>query len=328
VLVALTDSCGRHHTYLRLAVTDRCNLRCHYCMPEEGVRRSAADLLSDDEIVHLAGLFARLGLVKLRLTGGEPALRPGLADLVARLTALPGLRTVSMTTNGLLLFEQAASLRRAGLAPDGLNVSLDSLRPDRFRAITGYDRLADALAGLVAARQAGFSPLKLNVVVMGGLNDDELCDFVAFALAHHLNVRFIEYMPFPGNRWEPGRLVRYETMRDAIAARYQLLPVAETRGVAKDFRLADAPGLVSFITPLSAGFCHSCTRLRLTADGALKTCLFHPAEVSLRDLLRRGAEEEELITAIRAAVAMKPAAHPPVEELVRSHCRSMAEIGG
>lgn len=328
-MTALTDSFGRPHRYLRLAVTDQCNLRCSYCRPAETATRAAGDLLTDDEIVSAARLFVHLGVTKLRLTGGEPTLRPDLPVLVARLAALPGLRTVAMTTNGLLLPGLAGPLREAGLATSGLNVSLDSLRRERAHYITGLDRLPDALAGLAAAQRAGFAPLKLNVVVMRGVNDDEICDFVAFAVTRDLNVRFIEYMPFRGNHWEHGRFVSYAEMRERIAARYILLPApADNGAVAKDFDIAGSPGKVSFIAPLSASFCETCSRLRLTADGALQTCLFHPPELSLRDLLRAGASHEELVTALGAAVAAKAHGHPPVEELLRAPARSMVEIGG
>jgi len=329
VTATFTDSFGRQHTYLRLAVTDRCDLRCHYCMPPQPAWRAPEELLTDDEIVGAVSLFAGLGITKVRLTGGEPTVRPGLIALVARLASVPGIHTLGMTTNGLRLPEMAALLRDAGLSTTALNVSLDSLRPDRYRRITGSDTFPEALAGLAAAQQAGFAPLKLNVVVMRGVNDDELGDFVAFAVERDLNVRFIEYMPFPGNQWEAARFVSAAEMRATISAHYRLEAAPPANGaVAKGYRVVGAAGLVSFITPLSDDFCAACRRLRLTADGAVKTCLFHPAEFSLRELLRRGEPEDKIIAALRLALATKPERHPPAEALVRMHARSMVEIGG
>lgn len=323
----LVDRFGRAHTYLRIAVTDRCNLRCVYCTPATGVARCAPEaLLTVAEIVRVARLLVSLGIRKIRLTGGEPTLRPGIDRLVAQLAALPGLETLAMTTNGVLLPGQAAALRASGLM--ALNVSLDTLREERYARIAGHPGLPRVLAGIQEALAAGFVPLKLNVVVMGGINADELLDFVAFTADQPVNVRFIEYMPFPGNQWQAARFVSYPAMKQAITSRYPLVPLDDAAGVAKRFQVPGFQGTVSFITPLSAAFCAHCDRLRLTADGSLKTCLFHPAEADLRPALRDGTPDAALADQIRRAVGRKLPGHRPVADLVAGGDRSMLQIGG
>lgn len=266
---------------------------------------------------------------KLRVTGGEPTVRPGIADLVARLAALPELETLGLTTNGVLLRELAPQLRKAGLSAHGLNVSLDTLRPERFAQLTGQDQLAEVRAGIEAALAAGFAPVKVNVVVMAGVNDDELEAFVELARERPLHIRFIEYMPFKDNGWEGAAALPYRAMLEQIARSYQLIPrLGRARQVAKEYAIPGFAGAVGFITALSDDFCRGCNRLRLTADGALKTCLFHPSEVSLRDLMRAGADDATLASAIRAALRNKPSGHPPAEELRTGNDRFMIEIGG
>jgi cyclic pyranopterin phosphate synthase len=309
-------------------VTDRCNLRCRYCAPQDFIWRKREEILSYEEICRVAGLLVEMGVRKIRLTGGEPTVRRGIEGLVARLAKLPGLETLAMTTNGVLLGEKALALRAAGLA--GLNVSLDTLKREKFLEITGEDRFQEVMAGIEAALAAGFVPLKLNVVVMAGVNDDELCDFVEFARARPVNLRFIEYMPFKGNRWERAAFLSHLGMMDLLRQRYLLIPSPEAAAdtQARAFRVDGVPGTIGFVTPLSAHFCQACTRLRLTADGAIKACLLHPAEVNLRGLLREGASDHALSEAIRGAVAGKLACHPPLAELAVAGNRSMIEIGG
>jgi len=324
----LTDGFGRPHSYLRIAVTDRCNLRCVYCMPAADFRwRPRPEILSLEEIVRIAGLMVGLGIDKIRLTGGEPTVRDNIEWLVAKLARLPGLKTLGMTTNGARLREKAHALRAAGL--QALNVSLDTLRPNRFIEITKRDRLADVLAGIDTAIDAGFRPLKINVVVLKGVNDDELCDFAELARAKPVNVRFIEFMPFAGNRWQRERVVPWSTAKGIIEEHHALTPrVNGSSDVARDFDLPDAAGWISFISPLTAQFCGGCNRVRLTADGAIKSCLLRGAEVSLRDALRAGAGEDELAGLIRSALAGKDFAHPPECDLAESENRCMTAIGG
>jgi cyclic pyranopterin phosphate synthase len=324
----LVDRHGRKHTYLRLSLTDRCNLRCSYCMPPQGIDWTPrADILTEGEIVRLAGIFVGMGIDKIRLTGGEPLARRDIGRIVERLGALPGLKTLAMTTNGISLAERAAPLRTAGL--NNLTISLDTLRRDRFKEIAKRDKFDAVMAGIEASLAAGFTPLKINVVAMRGVNDDEILDFVAWGRDRPINVRFIEYMPFPDNHWSKGGLMPYAEMRALISRRYQLIPlVGPLTDVGKDFRLAGHVGTVSFISSMTESFCGGCNRLRVTADGNIKSCLFQPAERSLRDAMRAGALDADVEALILQAVAGKQAAHPPMDQLMTMKNRNMIEIGG
>ena len=325
---ALTDRFGRVHTYLRISVTDRCNFRCVYCMPPEGIAwRPREEILTFEEIVRVARVFVRLGVAKLRLTGGEPTVRHGIESLIAALAAIPGLRTLAMTTNGFRLRENARTYREAGLT--GINVSLDSLQRDRFRQITRRDALSEVLAGLDAALAAGYEKVKLNTVVMAGVNDDELLDFVELARDRPLHVRFIEFMPFHDNGWSEGGVFPLARMREIIQKRHSLEPVpGEPNAVAREWRVPGFEGTIGFIASMTESFCSGCNRIRLTADGQVKSCLFSPAESNLRDLLRAGASDSEIEAHIRAALWLKPREHPPMEVLAALENRSMIEIGG
>jgi len=326
----LTDRFGRTHTYLRISVTDRCNLRCVYCLPAGGIlAKPKEEILTFQEIERVAQVFARLGIDKIRLTGGEPLVRKNLPELVHRLTSIEGIRTVGMTTNGVLLKPHIKELKRAGLR--SVNVSLDTLRPERFERIALRSHYGDIRAGIDAALEEGFMPLKVNMVVMGGVNDDELPDFVEMAKERPINVRFIEFMPFRANQWNAGTFVPYATMRERVAQRFELIPVAggiREGMVAKDFRIDGFVGSVGFITSMSDHFCESCNRLRLTANGSIKSCLFYSAEVNLRCAVRGGASDEVLEDMIRSAVILKPRQHPDMDDLVALENRSMIEIGG
>jgi cyclic pyranopterin phosphate synthase len=325
----LVDGWGRVHTYLRISVTDRCDLRCVYCMPPDGIaKRPRADLLTFDEIERVARLCARLGVTKIRLTGGEPLVRRDLPDLAARLAVLPGLGSLGLTTNGVRLRAHAAALRAAGVTH--LNISLDTLRPERFERIALRGHFDEVMAGIEAALAVGFARVKVNMVVMGGVNDDELAHVADLARARPLHVRFIEYMPFAFNRWDRATFVPYRTMLDALRRVHPLVPLARTdpSAVAREFTAPGFAGTVGFITSLSDHFCDACNRVRLTADGSIKTCLFHPAETNLRTALRSGAGDAELEGLLRAALRLKPDGHAPAEELVRLESRSMVAIGG
>jgi cyclic pyranopterin phosphate synthase len=322
------DRHGRRHSYLRISITDRCNLRCSYCMPPQGIDWTPRpDILTGDEIVRLGGIFVGLGIDKIRLTGGEPLTRRDVDRIAARLSALPGLRTLAMTTNGISLASRAQGLRDAGL--DALTISLDTLRRDRFREIARRDQFPAVMEGIEAALAAGFTPVKINCVVMRGVNDDEILDFVGWAKDRPINIRFIEYMPFRDNHWSKGGLMPYADMRALIARHYEMIPlVGDPTAVGKDFRLVGHSGTVSFVTSMTESFCGGCNRLRVTADGNIKSCLFHPAEKSLRDAMRSGADDGEIERLILLAVDGKPAAHPPIEELLTMDNRAMIEIGG
>lgn len=327
----LLDAFHRQHNYLRISVTDRCNLRCHYCMPAEGIMlKERTGILNFDEIVRLTRIFAGMGVKKVRLTGGEPLVRRNLPDLIARLAEIPHIKTVGMTTNGVLLPRYVAELKTAGLSR--LNVSLDSLRPERFAHISRRPHFHPVMKGIQAALDAGFSPLKINTVVMRGINDDELLDFVELVRNNPLNIRFIEYMPFKSNNWKKAGFIPYQEMKARISHKYSLRPgdglTGNAPGVARDYRIPGFRGQVSFISPISKHFCDSCSRLRLTAEGSLKTCLFSAAEVNLRDAIREGASNGQIQQIIQNGLQLKPWAHPSTEELLNTENRTMTEIGG
>jgi cyclic pyranopterin phosphate synthase len=323
----LVDGFGRAHTYLRISVTDRCNLRCVYCMPHEGLEwKKRNELLTYEEITRLAQIFTGMGVNKIRLTGGEPMVRKNLLSLVQKLGALPELKTLAMTTNATLLEAHAHELKKAGL--NAINISLDTFKAARFAEITRIDQLDNVLAGIDAAIACRFESIKLNMVVMAGVNDDEILDFAAFASRHKINVRFIEYMPFKDNQWTSNKVVTYKEILAQIKTRFAVEKKDdEPSAVAKDYAL-EGGGSVSFITSMSDSFCSTCNRLRLTADGSIKSCLFYPAEINLRDAMRAGASGSELKKMIHFALSQKPEAHPPAEEIAAGENRAMIEIGG
>jgi len=295
------DRLGRPLRNLRVSVTDRCNLRCEYCMPEEEyVWLARDDLLSFEEIAALVDVFASLGLDRVRLTGGEPLLRRGLPELVRLLAARPALRDLALTTNGILLREQAADLRRAGL--HRVTVSLDTLRPERFQALTRRDALGAVLDGIEAVREAGFGGLKLDAVVIRGTNDDEFADLLEYAKGVGAELRFIEYMDVGGaTLWTPERVVSRREMLERLTARYGTITAIEevTSAPADRFRLADGT-VFGIISSTTEPFCRHCDRSRLTADGMWYLCLYARLGINLRDALRRGASAAELAAMIRA----------------------------
>ena len=327
------DSFSRPINYLRVSVTDRCNLRCVYCMPAGGVPPlQHTDVLRYEEIARVVRAAAALGVNKVRLTGGEPLVRRNLPDLVRLIAAVPGIDDISLTTNGILLPRYADELAAAGLRR--VNVSLDSLRSERFRAMTRCGDLADVWAGIAAAGQAGLTPIKLNTVVIRGLNDDEVADFARLTVTRPLHVRFIEVMPLGANKhWAGDGYVPMSEVRARIeAALGPLEAVGEDdpvigNGPARYYRLPGAPGTVGLISPVSEHFCFHCNRLRLTADGKLRPCLLSDEEIDLRSALRDGADDEELQAIIAGAIVAKPARHHLEEGLV-PHKRQMAQIGG
>lgn len=297
-------------------------------MPEHGIEWQPRDaVLTLEEIERLVRVFTDLGIDKVRLTGGEPTVRKGLATLIERLSSNQDIKTLAMTTNGTTLAEHAPAYREAGLQQ--VNVSIDSLRPDRFFEITRRDCLDKVLAGLEAALEAGFDQVKVNVVVMEGVNSDELVDFVALAETKKVAVRFIEFMPFLGNRWTKAGLVPYRRMRETIGQVYDLEPLpGRPSDVAKEFSVQGFAGTVGFVTSMTDSFCGGCDRLRVTATGALRTCLFSTTEVSLRDPMRDGATDADLAKIVRETLKTKWAGHPDLTHLVQIGNKEMVSIGG
>lgn len=323
----LVDRFGRVHRYLRVALTDRCNFRCRYCMPVEGIAWQEKEaILTLEEIERLVRCFVDLGIDKVRLTGGEPTVRRGYMGLVERLASIENLGTLAMTTNGWCLADSAEALHLSGL--ELVNVSLDSLDPERFREITVRGDLRQVLAGIDAALGAGLE-VKINCVVMRGVNDDEIVRFVEHFADRDVTVRFIEFMPFAGNRWDAAGLYPYTAMKEQLEERFRLERIAsDPSAVGKDFRIEGLRCRVGFVTSMTQNFCSGCDRLRVTADGFLKTCLFGKEEVSLRDLLRNGAGDDELEERIREALSRKWRGHPDLTTLPTLPNRSMIQIGG
>ena len=325
-MTRLSDSFQRPLNYLRISVTDRCNLRCIYCMPSEGIPlMSHEDILSYEEICIVARAAAELGIVKVRLTGGEPLVRAKLTNLLAMLARIQGIDDISLTTNAVLLQRYADELKGAGLRR--VNVSLDSLRSDRFQRITRVGNLDDVLGGIEAARQAGLDPVKTNTVVIRGMNDDEVLDFARLTIEDEWHVRFIEYMPFSNGEKVDHLLVPVSEIKQRIETLSKLEPsLSSGGGPAKYFRLPGARGTIGFISPVSEHFCRACNRLRLTADGRLRPCLFSDTEIDLREPLRQGAAADDIKRLIQEAASCKPEGH---KLRAGTTCeRFMAQIGG
>jgi cyclic pyranopterin phosphate synthase len=322
------DLHGRRHDYLRISVTDRCNLRCRYCMPEEGLEwLPRSEILSFEEVARIAGVFHDRGVSKIRFTGGEPTARRDLPRLVAMVREqCPG-ASLHMTTNALLLERLADALAEAGLR--GLNISLDSLDPDTFARVTRRDRFRETWAGIEAAWERGFRPLKLNCVVLRGVNDHEAPAFVELTRERDLDVRFLEYMPYGQlNELQPEYVPGDETRDRIEAAGYRLQPIDWDGGPARSWRVPGFRGTVGFITAVSHHFCGSCDRLRLTADGFFVNCLYGEKRCDLKPLVRGGGSDEEIAAAIQDELDRKWEAHPDLTAGLIPVLGTMSQIGG
>jgi cyclic pyranopterin phosphate synthase len=338
---ALRDNFSRIIDYLRLSVTDRCNLRCLYCMPPEGVTvLGHRDILSYEEIIRIVAIAAALGVRKVRLTGGEPLCRKNLPFLVSSIKKIKGIEDLSLTTNGTLLEWNAQELADAGL--DRVNISIDSLQPERYRKITRGGSLAAALNGLAAADKAGLKPIKINMIPMKGINEDEIVEFAKITLDSHYHVRFIECMPSADiDFWNPEKYTTTDEIKGIIERISPLSPVrVRKNGPSKYFRLSGAKGVVGFISALSHHFCGDCNRLRLTSDGRLRPCLFSETEIDLLSPLRSGATDSEIERLLRLSIQIKPEGHHMVSSRIdkksvpdflspgRKRKRPMSRIGG
>ena len=326
----LVDGFGRIHTDLRISVTDRCNLRCTYCMPLEVTFKPREELLTYEEITRVARVAAGLGIRTIRLTGGEPLLRRDLAQLVRQLVAVPGITEVALTTNGLLLADQAASLRQAGLTR--LNVSLDSLREDVFERIARRSGVDRVLAGLAVARREGFDDIRINAVSIKGLTEGEIVPLARFCRAEGFHLRFIEFMPLDAEHaWEQSQVLSGADVRAVLEAQVGPLvavTAADAGQPAVDYRWGDGTGRVGFIDPVSHPFCDRCDRLRLTADGQLRNCLFSTVEWDVRHVLRIAGDDAEIVSLLRESVAAKRAAHGIDTPTFERPARAMYQIGG
>jgi cyclic pyranopterin phosphate synthase len=328
----LVDAYERKIDYLRISVTDRCNLRCVYCMPPEGIELAESkNILRYEEIKRLVRLAASHGVTKIRVTGGEPLVRKGIIEFLNDVASIPGIKDLSLTTNGVLLKGYAQQLKDAGLKR--VNVSLDSMKRERFLQMTRGDNLKEVLEGLEEAQRVGLTPVKLNMVVIKGFNDDEIVDFALMSKTQPYHIRYIEYMPFNTQEgWQREKCISAKEIKEMIEkALGPLEQVTDTNGAAgpaRRYRFNGAPGEIGLISPVSEHFCGSCNRLRLTSDGKLRTCLFSDNEVDLRTPLRDGSPDEVIEKIMMDAVREKPKGHAINENIFKKCSRTMSLIGG
>ena len=327
----LIDSYNRPIDYLRISVTDRCNLRCVYCMPSEGIALMGADnILRYEELIRIAAVAVKHGITKLRITGGEPLIRKGIVEFIEELAKLQGVVDLSLTTNGVLLKEFALSLKRAGLTR--VNVSLDSLNKERFHKITRGDFLENVMDGLEEAERAGLNPLKINCVAIKGFNDDEILDFALLTKKKPYHIRFIEYMPFDAQaEWDRDKCISASQIMEKINSFQKLIPLGDPEkrtGPARRYKFIDGIGEIGFINPVSDHFCGTCNRLRLTADGKLRTCLFSDAELDIKAAIRNGCTDRVIEDLLFRAVKEKPERHHISDNVFKKCSRTMNFIGG
>lgn len=325
----VTDRFDRIIDYLRISITDRCNLRCIYCMPPGGVPLlNHADLLSYEEILRIIKISAQLGVRKIRITGGEPLVRKNLPWLIASIRSIAGIEDISLTTNGLLLLDAIEELRASGLTR--INVSVDSLIPHRYAEITRGGTLDKVMAGIQQAAKLGISPIKINMVPIRDINDDEIIDFARLTMDTPYDVRFIEFMPTGENDlWTSERVVTTNEIMEKVQTLGALSPIRHRKdGPARYYMLAGAQGVIGFISPISHHFCGSCNRLRLTSDGKLRPCLFSETEIDLKSAIRRGVPDDEIERLLRLAIEVKPQAHTLASSSSAQGRRPMSTIGG
>jgi len=327
----LIDSYDRLHQNLRISVTDRCNIRCFYCMPDESIVFKPKDeILSFEEIERFVRVVADAGINKLRLTGGEPLVRVHLADLIARLAAVPGIEDLALTTNGILLADQAQVLRDAGL--QRINISLDTLSEETFQRITRRSGLDRVLAGIQAAQEVGFEKIRLNAIAIRGLTEEDVIPLGQFSREQNLELRFIEFMPLDAeNNWQSDQVLSGEAIRQQLESEFGPLDPVErfdTAQPAVDYRFADGVGNIGFINPVTQPFCSDCNRLRLTAEGQVRNCLFSTTEWDARQLLRDGSSNQQLLDLVRDCVAQKKPGHGIDTTDFEKPARAMYQIGG
>lgn len=333
-MTSLVDRFGRAHNYLRISVTDQCNLRCLYCMPEEGMEFLPPEqVMSYEEITSVVQVAAKMGISKLRITGGEPLVRKDIEQLIAALAAIPGIDDIALTTNGILLAKKAQALKEAGL--HRVNISLDTLDPARFRMIARRGDLSKVMEGIEASAKAGFHPIKINCVLLKGINEDEVSDFLRMSVDHPLHVRFIEYMPIghADEGWKKHYLPLSRVLEicDEAGYTYERLQLMKGNGPSEDWKIAGAKGSFGLIHPVSNHFCEQCNRLRLTSDGSLKPCLYWVDELNVRPLI---GDEEGMKQLFMRALDLKPLNHEMAAKLMdesQSHeptARRMSQIGG
>ena len=326
----LIDTFGRIHTNLRISVTDRCNIRCFYCMPETVRFLPRAEILTYEEIERLVRVVAQMGVNKLRVTGGEPLVRAELPRLIEMLASVPGIRDIALTTNGILLAEQAQALKDAGLGR--LNISLDGLSEETFRKISRREGLDRVLDGIFAAKRAGFEKIRLNAVAIRGITEAEVVPLGRFARQHRMEMRFIEFMPLDAeNNWQTEQVLSGKEIREILEAEFgPLIPLArdDPSQTAVDYQFADGIGRMGFINPVTQPFCGNCNRLRITAEGKIRNCLFSTEEWDVRELLRGGSTDDQIVETVRRAVHAKKSGHGiDTDDFIKPE-RAMYQIGG
>ncbi|MFC1884573.1 GTP 3',8-cyclase MoaA [Thermodesulfobacteriota bacterium] len=326
----LVDQYKRQLNYLRISVTDRCNLRCIYCMPIRDIQKlKHHDILSYEEILRLSKIASRLGITKIRLTGGDPLARKGLCEFIPKLTSIKGIAEVSLTTNGIYLEENLEIIKAGGIKR--LNISLDTLQKDKYEKITGFDGLKKVKTSIMKAWKLGFEPIKINIVVIKGVNDDEILDLARLSIDYPFHVRFIEYMPI--GSFEPGKEfchIPSELIKERLGSLGEIVPVEKSGadGPSERFKIEGAPGEIGFISPLTHHFCEHCNRLRLTANGSLRPCLLYNREVDIKGPMRSGATDNELAAIFIKAALNKPHHHAMKEVSPDAVIAQMSSIGG
>ena len=326
----LIDTYNRKIDYIRISVTDRCNLRCIYCMPSDGVREiTHSEILTYEEIIRILSIATNLGIKKVRITGGEPLVRKGLPYLIKTISNLGAIEEISLTTNGVLLKRFARELKEAGL--NRLNISLDSMDPKRYEEITKGNNLSDVWEGIRAAEELGFSPIKINMVPIRGFNDNEIKEFASLTFNKPYHIRFIEFMPTGAKDiWSKEKYISTKELKEAISGLGELKPIKNEwgSGPAKNFKLLNAKGVIGFISAVSDHFCAGCNRLRLTSDGKLRPCLFSDSEIDLKKALREGCDDDELQRLLLLGLQIKPEKHNINESDPNAIERPMSAIGG
>lgn len=325
----LIDRCNRKLNYLRISITDRCNLKCIYCVPYDFIPKLPhKEILSYEEILHIVRISVRLGISKVRITGGEPLVRKGVYDFLEQLTKIQGLLDISLTTNGVLLKDNINKIKSAGIKR--INISLDTLNRKKFRQIAGYDFFNQIWEGIELAQKMGFDPIKINVVPLKGVNYDELLDIAALSIAYPFHIRFIEYMPMGTNQMEIDRHLLFPEIKKQINQLGKMIPVEKgmNDGPAERFKFESARGEIGFIRPISQHFCNTCNRLRLTASGQLRPCLMSDVQVDLKTPLRKGCSDDELAEVFLKAVRLKPSEHNLSVDHPAGVSAQMCAIGG
>ena len=325
----LIDNCNRHLNYLRISITDRCNLQCRYCEPQDLIPKlSHADILSYEEILRVVRIATRLGISKVRVTGGEPLVRKGVYGFLSELTGVAGLKDVSLTTNGVLLKDNLAKIQAAGISR--INISLDTLNPLKYCEITGYDEFSRVWQGIEKAHQMGFYPIKLNIVALKGINEDELAEMARLSFQYPFHIRFIEYMPIGRSDFGPDSLLLAPEIKSRISNLGKLAAVQENDhdGPARRYKFENAIGEIGFIPALSQHFCNRCNRLRLTASGQLRPCLLSDQQEDLKEVIRKGGSDRQVADVFTKAVRHKPSDHNLVSKNPARVCGQMRAIGG